>query len=514
MTVTNVTEAVTNGTALEGTVNRVVLKLKAGTNESCTDLVIRVKSSSILTTPNGKEKPISLPDGETSSEEVEDMMNPRVRAPVLVKPDSSSKTFMTDFGYILPSGWALAYGGHGGDDDFSMSAPTVKAGEETYVSFDVYRPTCEPIEPNTKGNQAILDEMTKLNDCKCETKIDVSIQYNQKLLDGNDKPDNSVSLDHSVDIVWKSPMAVAFSSNTKAAYPSGYQHPSNIVPFNFASDNAAAKPEPSKETILIDGGRVFTKGTLDPIASADGLNIEIDKIQFSAAESEVTDCKFELLSGVDDNGTIFQGQANHPSRTLCTGSQMSFAWMTQVSLGENNRDEPLTAPIGTVSIHWQPSPIELSEGAPFMKTDDFSWRHGPLQLETPAVCRFSGPLCRIESAPFEVVPENLPNSIKVASPIEVTYQIRNKTPIDQELDMVLQNGASGGEEAAKDGFLVGGLVNRKTSLGPFESHSFSYTTVPTKVGKVHLPSISITSLRYKTWIIRESLERRSIFVLP
>ena len=519
MLVTNVTEAITNGKVLEGTVNRVVFKLKAPEHETCTNIVIRAKSSSALTTADGKEKTISLLDGEASSEDGEDTMNPRVRAPVLVKPDPSTQTFMTDFGYILPSGWALAGDGQGSDDDYSILAPTIKAGEEAFACFDVYRPTSEPIKAHTKSNQTIVEEMTKLNDCKCETKIDFSIQYQQEIINddksasSHDIANNSVSLDHSVTVLWSSPMSVAFSSNAKEMYPSGIQHPSNIVPDRTSPKNQS-HIDSAKGTILIDDGKVFTKGIIDHIASTDGLDIEIDKVRFSDTESENTNCNFQLLGGLDDDGTIFQRKSNNPCQALRTGSKMSFAWMTQVSMDVYYREESLIAPIGTVSIHWKPSPIEFSEEVSFVKKDSFSGSHGPLQLAQPAVCQFSGPLCHIESAPFEVIPENLPDSIKVAAPFDVAYRIRNKTPIDQDLEMKLQDSPSLLDESSEDGLLIGGIVNKTTSLGPFESRSFSYTTVPMRAGKVHLPSISISSRRYKTWIIRESLERRSIYVLP
>ena len=237
-------------------------------------------------------------------------------------------------------------------------------------------------------------------------------------------------------------------------------------------------------------------------------------MQFIDTDSENTNCKFQLLSGLDDDGTIYRGQPNNPCRTLRTGSKMSFAWMTEVCMDVEYREESLTASIGTLSIHWQPSPIELSEDLSFVKEDTFAGSHGPLQLERPSVCRFSAPICHIESAPFEVIPESLPDSIKVADPFEVTYRIKNKTPIDQELEILLQESSSPGDESSKDGFLIGGIVNKVRSLGPFESHSFSYTAVSMNVGKVDLPSISVSSRRYKTWIIRESLEIRSIYVLP
>ena len=303
-------------------------------------------------------------------------------------------------------------------------------------------------------------------------------------------------------------MSIAFSSHAKEAYPSGNKHPSNFV------QKDASPGDSEKGLVLIDDGNVLTKGVIDPNASTDGLDIEIDTVQFTDTQSDNTHCEFRLLSGIDNDGTIFQAQHTNPCRTLRSGSKMSFAWMTQVCMDMYYREESLTAHIGTVSIHWQPSSIDLSEELSFVKKDGFSGKHGPLQLEQPAVSRFNGPLCHIESAPFEVIPENLPDSVKISSPFEVTYCIRNKTPLDQEFELTLQDIPSPGDESSKNGFLIGGLVNRTTSLGPFESHSFSYTTVPIKVGKVHLPSVSITSTRYNTWIIRESLERRPIYVLP
>ena len=517
MMVTNVTEEFTHGKAVEGTVNRVVLRLTAGKNESCTKVMIRVKCCSSLTNVNGENKQISLKDTDAiiESKDSADMTNPRVRAPVLVKPDASSTTFMTDFGYILPSGWALAGDGQGLDEGFNVLAPTLQAGEETYAYFDVYRPSAEPIRSYAKGNQDITEDAIKLNDCKCETKIDVSIRYNKETRENDTKAlhnsgdTDAVSLDHCVTVVWSSPISLSFSSNAKDAYPSGNQHPSNIVA-DDASTMKESPSDPEKELVLIDNGKVLTKGIISPTICSDGINIEIDKVQFNDTESENTHCQFTLLSGHDDDGTLYKGELGSPCQTLRDGSKISFAWINRVRMDAEYREECLVAPIGTISVHWQPSPINLPDEVLFMKGDSFAEAHGPLKLATSVVCRFSGPLCQIESAPFEAVSATLPESIQVASPFEVTYRIKNKTPVDQELEMLLQDSPSPGN----GGFLIGGLVNKRASLGPYESLSFSYTAIPMRVGKVDLPPISISSRRYKTWIVRESWDRRSIFVLP
>ncbi|OEU21398.1 hypothetical protein FRACYDRAFT_267922, partial [Fragilariopsis cylindrus CCMP1102] len=130
MIVTNFTKEMTNGTVLEGTINRIVLKLKAAENETCANVMIRVNCSSVLTTNDGKTKRISVKDDDvsTENEDVEDKKNPRVRTPVLVKQDASSRTLGTDFGYILPDGWALDGDGQDGNDEYTMVVPMLKAG--------------------------------------------------------------------------------------------------------------------------------------------------------------------------------------------------------------------------------------------------------------------------------------------------------------------------------------------------------------------------------------------------
>jgi len=420
---------------------------------------------------------------------------------------------MTDFGYILPDGWALVGDGQGEDDDYNMVAATLKAGEDTYAYFDVYRPTPEPFRVHARGKAETAKELTELDNYNCQTKINLSVRYHQerteedKDVSDTGAEDDYVSLDHSATVLWSSPISVVFSSKSQDAFPSGNRHSSNIIPDH--TDPGV----PEKEMILIDNEKLLTKGTIEAIASADGLNVEINKVQFTDIESENAHCKFQLLSGHGNDGTIYKGELNNPCQTLRSGSKISFAWMTEVSMETAYREELLSASLGTLSIHWQPSSMKLSEEVKFMKEDSFAGSHGPLKLRRPATCHFSGPLCYIESAPFDAKAEHLPDSIQIAAPFDVTYSIRNKTPIDQEVEMLLQDSSSPGDES-NDAFLISGLVNKRTSLGPFESRSFSYTAVPMKVGQVDLPSISISSKRYRTWIVRESSERRSIYVLP
>jgi hypothetical protein len=504
MIVTNFTKETTNGKALEGTINRIVLKLKAAENETCANVMIRVNCSSVLTTNNGKKNRISVKDDDvsTENEDVEDKKNPRVRTPVLVKQDASSRTLATDFGYILPDGWALDGDGQDGNDEYTMVVPMLKAGATTYAYFDLYRPTSEPIRIEGR-EEDITKEMIESDNYNCQTKVNLSIRYDPKKIGDDTAPEinDHVLLDHNATVIWSSPISIAFSSNSRDAYPSGNRHPSNSVAMKTPYDT------PEKELILIDNEQMLTKGVIEAAASLDGLNVEIDRVRFTDNESENPHCGFKLISGHGDDGTLYKGETNNPCRILSIGSKISFAWMAKVNMEDAYREERLAASLGTISVNWQPSSMKLPEEVKVMREDDLVGTHGPLKLHTPSTCHFRGPLCYIESAPFEAKSERLPDSIQVAVPFEVTYTIKNTTPLDQDVEMLL-------EDESNESFLISGIVNKRTSLGPYESHLFSYTAIPMKVGEVDLPAISISSKRYKAWIVNEASERRSIYVLP
>jgi hypothetical protein len=169
--------------------------------------------------------------------------------------------------------------------------------------------------------------------------------------------------------------------------------------------------------------------------------------------------------------------------------------------------------LGVVSVDWIPTPLELPKEVTAGGSIDSVDAHGPLSLTTPCTCRFMGPPCYIENAPFETIVEGLPSSPRVAVPFDVTYRIKNKTSIDQKLKVFLKNSAP--ESQDSDGFLVSGLVNGEVSLGPLESHTLSYIILATRTGTIPMPNLCISSDRYNTWIVDDSTSRRrSVFVLP
>jgi hypothetical protein len=211
---------------------------------------------------------------------------------------------------------------------------------------------------------------------------------------------------------------------------------------------------------------------------------------------------------------LYQADEQDPCRKLQMGSKFSLAWTTEVSMKSDYLKGSVSTSLGVVSVDWIPTPLELpKEVTTGGSIDSAVDAHGPLSLTTPCTCRFMGPPCYIENAPFETMVEGLPSSPRVAVPFDVTYRIKNKTSIDQKLKVFLNNSAPASQES--DGFLVSGLVDGEVSLGPLESHTLSYTILATRTGTIPMPKFCISSDRYNTWIVDDSASsRRAVFVLP
>lgn len=323
--VTNLTESYTNGKVLEGTVNRVLLNLKAGTEENCTDVTFRVTCSTLLITIDGTTKRIVSGDDDDSEKgSTEKMHNPVVRTPVLVKRDQHAPAIMTEYGYELPAGWALVGDGQGIRDRYSPVVSTLRSGDSTFAYFDLYRPS-----PKLTRMEGVLQVGEQEEDLACErdmcqTDVDVSISYHQErsakqvkisrrrgrkkpALSGStaesdsgdgeeakveeDTPD-LVTLDYTASVMWNAPIAAAFSPGIKETHPCGNRHPSNTVP----DPEAAILPPGVEETemVLIDGERVNTKCSLEAVASADGLTAEIERIRYEVRWQIGTMCDFVL----------------------------------------------------------------------------------------------------------------------------------------------------------------------------------------------------------------------------
>ena len=311
MIVTNLTEPYTNGKVLEGTVNRVLLRLKAGLLENCLDVKFKVQSSSFLVSTQGKTRRLvdvdQNQDSDDSAEQVS-KENPRARTPILVTRDGSAKGQATMFGYDIPAGWTIVDETQGSSDEkYLPIVSTLKSGESTYAFFDVYRPL--PIITRMDG---VLQAGEKKEDLEfdqdlCQTDIDVSISYRQERPTAKTKApirrrsrkkpgedvqheqaeeeekSDLVNLNHRTRVLWVSPISAVFSPGLKDTNPCGNRHPSNNLPDtgNISAYDASTQ----REMVILDGDRVSTKCTLEAAASVDGLGADIDEIRFKVSFS-------------------------------------------------------------------------------------------------------------------------------------------------------------------------------------------------------------------------------------
>lgn len=310
MIVTNLTEPFTGGKVLEGTVNRIIFKLKAGPQENCTDVKFRVTCSSLLISAEGKTKKISSEESDDQENNpIADMKNPCVRTPVLVTKDESSVSQMTEYGYAIPSGWSLVGNGQGMIlDNYNPAISTLKSGESTYAYFDVYRPPPNLTRMDGVVQDGINQEDLEYDRDMCQTDIDISVCYRQTRTSQNskkappkrrarsrkkkdeesdaapppDEKDELVYFDHSVAVLWSAPILAVFSPGMKQTQPSGNRHPSNNVPDpNSPAHSLTAATK--NEMVLIDGERVLTKCAFEAVTSADGLLADIEQIKFEVS---------------------------------------------------------------------------------------------------------------------------------------------------------------------------------------------------------------------------------------
>jgi hypothetical protein len=554
MVVTNMTENGTGGKALEGTVNRILLKLQAGPTEHCANVSIRVTCFTVLMSPLGVTK--RLVSDHEINEESETSVNmklPVYRTPVLVTPSPSSNDVVsTEYGYSLPAGWSLADSGQGFSD---KKLPSLKGGEATFFNLDFFRPASVEKENSKDGGSFNLEDSDL-----CKTDFYITVSYRQErpstqkrpgyvkarstrrvtrktpvmnrgsglgqegseqlgetdggaLDDAEETKDESsdeVSLEYSGTIVWEQPISVSFRPGVQTSQPSGIKHVSNAM-------EGGAKAGSGSDLVVVDGECVTTKCTLRAETNATDLKTEIVGIRFQQGPTLSTaPVDFTLKSSHNrkaDPDIIFQATPDDPCRVLYAGSAFSVVYTVQARLKEAENFSSVTAPLGALVVDWSPAPLEL----PFEADRTGINGHGPLALGRPSTVRFPGPSCHIERAPFEAELLELPASPRVAVPFEVNIRIKNRTDRHQTLSVHVSDQAATSPDGRSDpgGLLVSGLIDGQFALAPAESQILSYSVMATRPGKTLLPMLLVSSPRFRTWIVREASNKSfQIYIFP
>ena len=532
MVITNVTEASTDGKALEGTINRLLLKLEAGPSEHCTNIAFRVSCFSVLITPEGNTmRLVPEEDLSTEAETSVNMRDAKYRTPVLVSEDNTSDTStQTDYGYSLPKGWKLAEAGQGFDGKLRV----LKGGDSTYIQLDFFRPSLV-VEDGS--------ELGQINSSLCKTDFYITVSYRQErptakrgrsivrggrgrgserggtgagrgrgrgrgrsfvsnseefsaAMDSSEQSDEAkaspedVTLDYSGTIVWSRPMEASFRPGVGLAHPCGISHASN------RTENTDANTD--SDFVAVDGGRVSAKCSLHTQNASEELKAEISNIRFKPNDPE-SPLSVQLAPSLQDGklktDELYKAAVEDDYKCLASGSKLSVAYAVDVKLlaGETG---VVRGQLGFIEVDWMPFPLQLPSDVTLPSLKRFNG-HGPLRLDSPATMVFAGPRCDVQRAPFKSKVSVVPSSPKVAVPFEVSYSFENLTNIHQTL--VLKIAATPKEDDS--GLIFSGLVNGQIVLGPKEHQTVSYTVLATRPGKNSIPALSVSAKRYNTWVV-------------
>lgn len=241
MEVTNLTETVTCGEAIEGTVNRIIFKLLAGEGCDCRDITIRLRCTSC----NENANSALIDDGEEESKDT----NSDTKFLFVRRSLDANALVTTSEGINIPVGWEprLDVMNDESQDVSSVVVSKLGARETMLLPLDVFRPL-----------NLSLDETADAN--IVSTSYEVILTYVEVRADtGND---NSTETGNQVMIVqrgtlkWIKPFTGQFSiiEDNQKRFPCGVQHDLNSV--RTSRDNQ------SRINISADGERVRMRFTL------------------------------------------------------------------------------------------------------------------------------------------------------------------------------------------------------------------------------------------------------------
>ena len=484
MHVTNLTDPQTNGCAVEGAVNRIMLRLDAGSDEECFDVRVRLKCKS--SKKQQKSEPPSTDATATTAKDETIDVEPHRMPTFVCKSDDPTAKVMAEGGFSLPTGWEPRkdVGTDESHDVTTSLSHHLEVGKSLLCPLDIFRP---------------LDSS---DSDPCSTSYDVVIMYRQvRAGEASNKSSEStgdeVMVVQSGSIEWITPFTAEFSQSNgfKKPFPCGIQHASNMV----------LQPEPSvtdNELVVADGQQVNMRCSLQ----AKGLGSNVTATILSVTNTKETDEKQKVLYSSDSG--LFMNQTR-------LGSKFSLSYSVRAQKDiECAKNE--TIPLGIISVDWKPASLNLppDDQTPISTNDEFGYTHGPLSLPNLAPMVFCGPLCQVLPSPFSAKLLKCPSTPKVGVPFAITYQVTNKTAKCQTL-VLRMNDTQDGDTAGGGPQLLGtGKLKEESLLAPFEEKTFSFTFMSMAAGQVMRPPLTISSGRHQSWIINEAVMPQNLFVMP
>ena len=247
------TTETTNGKLMEGTVNRILLKLIAGPTEHCRNIKFSVVCGSIIeSTPSSSP---SLLDKEALTEKKIS------RNPVLVEQCDDSHA-----NAHVPFGWTMKINGQGSRDDWIDVQDTLLGGSSTFACFDLFR---------------ALPEYENFSNEICRTNFLVTVSYNQVRRSQCEasRDGDLVVQEYRGSAIWCSPMKanISFAHTMKKTIPCGIRHRGNLV---SSGDNVIA----GQDSIALRSGSIACmKCSVEALESSNYL-----VVRFKAAKFQVS----------------------------------------------------------------------------------------------------------------------------------------------------------------------------------------------------------------------------------
>lgn len=464
----NLTSPLVENRAMEGTVNRFVLKLQSGAAEKCRNIKMRVSCFSWINS--------EFSDSKNSSDGTEsDKTSPLNRLPVIVEPAS----YPND-GECLPR-WKTQHAG-----EWHHIAENMAFGSEYFAPVHLYRP--------------IHSERSE-SDFGCMTKFTVDISYERKRLDpvyGCEIVESMLKT-YQDTISWYSPVQTKFEIVPRNRYAA-----SNVVN-DVTKENSVAS---DKQTVISGMEVVLNCSMFCPEATSN-IAVKVNRVSFEPANQE--NCvDVSLLNNKRlDNQTLYTAAHEDFSDQLTNGSKIKVSCLIRPEFKTNHVSEykKILTSFGTMSIAFIPVSLRLPGGTLLDRLGHHPGKHGPLPIEDLPPFKVGTPLFYIEAAPFDVSFETIPPELKVAVPFEVKYIITNKTRRHQRLHVSMIE-----SEGTASGMLVSGTINGALVLAPDEEKHVRYSLLIAKVGETALPTLNVSSRHYNSSFVLDC--SRKVYVMP
>ena len=229
LNVSNVTDLYTQGSAIEGVVNRIIIKVEAGSNEYCSDIQYSV---------NCTNTNISSVSGNNEKTSVS-------RPPIMVSWLDSMEANTSDNKNELPDKWQphVSENSLGSKDVFVNLISSLEPGKPCFLCIDLFRssPTYESLEePDCKTSFEFIFSYKQVHDLTKEDSSDVGGKVTQAF---------------NGSVTWCPPIRANFSiiQGRLRAFPCGSSHPSNQIEKDISDDTTN-----SRSNISMNDGNEIT----------------------------------------------------------------------------------------------------------------------------------------------------------------------------------------------------------------------------------------------------------------